>query len=182
LDASSVAPEAANGPAAYLGEGLSGSGDLDGPRDGPLTDAEYLRGCPAEVWDGPYLYRCALGGDGLVCAQHGRFERARRCTRVSGCGWPLGHGGTCDPETGPLTAAEYTHGLDVIASAVRILRFAPVDRLLATLGPVEALAPVLEPTAFVRGGGRNLDHQRRLLEAVQGVLAVVEQIERGAGR
>jgi len=60
-----------------------------------MNDDEYLHGCPVEVWDGPYLYRCALGSDGLVCARHGRFERAKRCTEEPSCRRPHGHGGRC---------------------------------------------------------------------------------------
>lgn len=82
----------------------------------------------------------------------------------------------------PLSAAEYCLALDTVAAAVLILRLASVDRLLADLGAIEALAPVLEPTAYLRGGSRNLDHQRRLLDAVQGVLRVVDDIQRGGDR
>lgn len=32
-----------------------------------------VRGCPNPVWDGPYKMRCSLGGDGNVCARHGKF-------------------------------------------------------------------------------------------------------------
>jgi hypothetical protein len=58
-------------------------------------DTEYLRGCPVEVWDGPYLMRCSMGGDGLLCAAHGPFERAKRCTEAPGCKRPTDHGGRC---------------------------------------------------------------------------------------
>lgn len=31
-------------------------------------------GCPVMVWEGPYKFRCAMGGGGNVCARHGRFR------------------------------------------------------------------------------------------------------------
>jgi len=60
--------------------------------------AETLAGCPVEVWDGPYMYRCSLGTN--RCAYHGPFTPAARCTgqRRNGdrCRRPVGHGGKCD--------------------------------------------------------------------------------------
>jgi hypothetical protein len=40
------------------------------------TEGGLGGGCPVLVWDGPYRYRCGLGGDGNVCARHGRFGDA----------------------------------------------------------------------------------------------------------
>ncbi len=105
-------------------------------------------------------------------------------TSCGNCGHeadPAVTGALSPPADVPLTDLEYTVGIDLVTNAVRILRVAPVARLLATLSPIEALAPVLEPTAFARGGARNLDHQRRLLKAVAEVLRVADDIERECG-
>lgn len=60
-----------------------------GSPEGGSGGAAYLVGCPAEVWDGPYVYRCGMGVD--VCARHGRFEPALRCAVTPGCRWANGH-------------------------------------------------------------------------------------------
>jgi hypothetical protein len=59
------------------------------------ADGGYLKGCPIEVWDGPYLYQCRLGNSVLKCAYHGPFERVKRCTKEPGCRRPVEHGGAC---------------------------------------------------------------------------------------
>jgi hypothetical protein len=43
-----------------------------------------LNGCPAMVWDGPYGFRCGLGGEGTVCARHREFEK-EPCPGCPGC-------------------------------------------------------------------------------------------------
>jgi hypothetical protein len=48
--------------------------------------AEPERGCPQVVWDGPYSYRCNLGGAGWVCAKHGRFGPPAPPVAVPGTG------------------------------------------------------------------------------------------------
>lgn len=48
-------------------------GDVTPDQSGAEHRGEYGCGCPVTVWDGPYGYRCGLGGKGGVCARHGRF-------------------------------------------------------------------------------------------------------------
>jgi hypothetical protein len=55
--------------------------------------AEWGGGCPVMVWDGPYKYRCSIGGDGGVCAYHGRFAE-KPAPRPEG-GAMLGHDEGC---------------------------------------------------------------------------------------
>ena len=45
--------------------------------DGPDAGNEP-HGCPQTVWDGPYSYRCSLGGTGWICAKHGQFGPSER--------------------------------------------------------------------------------------------------------
>lgn len=45
----------------------------DGPEQTDGPESLWGKGCPRKVWDGPYSYRCGLGGDGGECAYHGKF-------------------------------------------------------------------------------------------------------------
>lgn len=67
--------------------------------------------------------------------------------------------------TQPMTDYEYHAAMDLVVAAGRLLISCPLDRLRDNLSQIEALAPILEPTAYQRGGGRNLDNQRRILDA-----------------
>lgn len=60
------------------------------------------------------------------------------------------------------------------ANAVRAL---PLDDMRATISKMETWAPILEPTAYQRGGMENLDNQRKLIEASQAYLAAIEAIK-----
>lgn len=61
---------------------------------------EFLPGCPVDVWDGPYIMRCGLGGSHNVCAYHGPFIPARRCLATPRCRSIAGHRGRCNPPAG----------------------------------------------------------------------------------
>lgn len=59
---------------------------------------ELLQGCPVEYWeDGVWLVRCGAGARGRICARHGPFEPAARCTADPACQRPTDHGGLCWP-------------------------------------------------------------------------------------
>lgn len=47
-----------------------------------------------------------------------------------------------------------------------------------TLGQMEALAPVLEPTAYMRGGGMNLADQAAFLRAVDEFVTALRKLDR----
>lgn len=61
------------------------------------------------------------------------------------------------------------------------LRAFPLDDMLRTIGKMETLAPILEPTAYQRGGMENLDNQRKLLQASKDYLAAIEKIGTSGG-
>lgn len=87
-----------------------------------------------------------------------------------------------DPqELSVIGDAEYRMVMDLIAGAVRTLRLLPIGQLRDIVGRAEILGPLLEPTAYIRGGGDNLRDQSELLAAVAGVVAVAERIEARAG-
>ena len=74
-----------------------------------------------------------------------------------------------------MTGAVYRANMDLVAAACRLLLLVPVDDLLATVRHAEAVGPVLDPTAFLHGGGKNLAGQREILEAAQRLRRVAER-------
>jgi len=75
--------------------------------------------------------------------------------------------------TEPLPDEEYIECMQKLGLAAALIADLPVQRALATVRRVDTLAPMLDPTAWMRGGARNLDEARTLLEpAVRFALAV----------
>ena len=74
-----------------------------------------------------------------------------------------------------MTGADYRFGMDLVAAACRLLLVVPVDELLATVEHAETVGPILEPTAFLHGGGDNLAAQREILQAAQALRRVAER-------
>lgn len=64
-----------------------------------------------------------------------------------------------------VTDAEYRMHMDLLAATGRLLLMVPVDELLQVVNLSETLGPILEPTAFLRGGAERLVEQRQVLEA-----------------
>jgi hypothetical protein len=77
--------------------------------------------------------------------------------------------------TEQLTDAEYRTYMDLVAAACRMLIMVPIDELLGTVQHAETVAPILEPTAFLRGGGDNLAAQREILQAALRLRRVAER-------
>jgi hypothetical protein len=74
-----------------------------------------------------------------------------------------------------MTDAEYRTGMDLVSAACRMLLMVPIDDLLATVQHAETVGPILEPTAFLRGGGDNLAAQREILQAALRLRQVAER-------
>ena len=71
-----------------------------------------------------------------------------------------------------MNDAEYRMNMDLVASAARLLLLVPVAELLDIVNHSETVGPILEPTAYQRGGADRLHEQRQVLEAalvLQGV-------------
>lgn len=66
-----------------------------------------------------------------------------------------------------MTNEEYEAVLDTATAAARLLLMIgdKLDEARTDLSTIEAVAPILEPTAYQRGGMRRLDEQRRFLNA-----------------
>lgn len=80
-----------------------------------------------------------------------------------------------------LNEAEYRSYMDLIMSQVRTLRLVPVARMRDLVGRAEALGPILDTTAYQRGGANNLRDQSEILAAVAALVAVADRIEARAG-
>lgn len=79
-----------------------------------------------------------------------------------------------------LTDAEYRSHMDLVAAAVRMLRILPLQQLRDIVERAETLAPLLEPTAYQRGGADNLLDQRDILDAAIGLVRAAERVEQRA--
>lgn len=76
----------------------------------------------------------------------------------------------------------YKLQLGLLTEAGKLVQMVDVDALLDVVGKSEALGPILEPTAYQRGGGANLVDQRRFLQAAQQFRAVCAELgNRAAG-
>lgn len=76
-----------------------------------------------------------------------------------------------------ITNETYAEEMNGVVLAVQMLAQSPVDELLALVQQAETLGPILEPTAYMRGGSKRLYEQRRMLTACAEVVRVWRQIE-----
>lgn len=74
-----------------------------------------------------------------------------------------------------MTDEEYKHGMDVLMAAGRMILLVDVGALRDVVAKSETVAPILEPTAYMRGGGQRLAQQREFLDAMAQVRKVCEQ-------
>jgi len=74
--------------------------------------------------------------------------------------------------------SEYVDQMNTIMVAVQLLSTSPVEELREIVSKVETLGPILEPTAYQRGGHKRLYEQRRVLDAVANLVKVYRDIER----
>lgn len=71
---------------------------------------------------------------------------------------------------------DYTAGLDCLTALCRSINLLPLREMQATNERMQALGPILEPIAYQRGGGQNLDDQRRVIDAARALQVVCEDI------
>ena len=64
-----------------------------------------------------------------------------------------------------LAPGDYTTGMDTLVAVCRALLLLPIEDMQQANEHFQALAPVLDPTAFMRGGANNLREQRVILDA-----------------
>jgi hypothetical protein len=80
-----------------------------------------------------------------------------------------------------MSDVTYRTNLDMIASSIALLRLLPIVEMRQLVDEMQTLGPILEPTAYLRGGGDNLRDQAEVLTAVAALLAVVDRVEARAG-
>lgn len=66
-----------------------------------------------------------------------------------------------------MTSIEYESQLQQLGMVAQLIADVPIADLLNHVTHAETLGPLLEPTAWIRGGGDNLRDARDLLEAAQ---------------
>jgi hypothetical protein len=71
---------------------------------------------------------------------------------------------------------EYIALLDILTSTLRPLLLLPLAEMANANERMQALGPVLESTAYHRGGGQNLHDQRRVIDAALTLRRVLEDL------
>ncbi|WP_431897868.1 hypothetical protein [Nonomuraea sp. bgisy101] len=93
-----------------------------------------------------------------------------------------------EPTTDKIAVDEttYTDALDLLAGAARAFRTLAdsldLDQMRTICEHFQALGPILEATAYHRGGGQNLRDQAAFLAAVQRFVDDLHKISGEAGR
>lgn len=88
---------------------------------------------------------------------------------------------TTNPATDREVYEQYPALLDQLVAFVRPLMLLPLQEMAAANERMQALGPILTPTAYQRGA-QNLTDQRRLIEAAAALQRVVRSFPGGAER
>lgn len=75
-----------------------------------------------------------------------------------------------------MTDDEYKLHMGMLKDAIRLLSMVPVRELRDMVSKADVLGPILEPTAYVRGGADNLRDQREILDAALHLMEVVDKV------
>lgn len=76
---------------------------------------------------------------------------------------------------------QYRATFDMIAQCFKPIQLLPLAELRDDLSRAETLGPLLEPTAYIRGGRENLADQADLLAAAFEVRKAMERIAKRRG-
>lgn len=82
--------------------------------------------------------------------------------------------------TEPLGDEEYLECMAKLGLAVGLLADLPLQRALATVRRIGTIAPILDPTAYIRGGMQNLDDAERLLRPAVALALAVRAMRKDA--
>lgn len=74
-------------------------------------------------------------------------------------------------------AAQYVDLLDLLKGIARGLSYLPLEQMAAVNEQMQALAPVLEPTAYMRGGAGNLHDQRRVIDGALALQRILRSLD-----
>lgn len=78
--------------------------------------------------------------------------------------------------TEPITQDEYVAALGILTNWAKTVQLFDLARLRDFVSKAETLAPLLEPTAYQRGGADNLRDQRKFLNACATFQAAIRDI------
>lgn len=81
----------------------------------------------------------------------------------------------------PMSGDEFKTAMDRISLVVGLLREEPIDRLVGMVDWAQTLGPLLEPTAYMRGGGDNLRDQAEILHAAAALVAASDRVLKRRG-
>jgi hypothetical protein len=79
--------------------------------------------------------------------------------------------------TDDQVAAQYVPLLDLLTGVVRNLLWLPLAQMALVNEQMQVLAPVLEPTAYGRGGATNLHDQRKVIDGALALHRVLRSLE-----
>ena len=77
-----------------------------------------------------------------------------------------------------LTEHEYKAHLHRLALAAKVISDIPIAELRNFITHAETLGPILEPTAWIRGGADNLREHEELVRAAGPLVAFGERLQR----
>ena len=81
-----------------------------------------------------------------------------------------------------MEAIEYESSLQRLSMAAQLVADVPIADLLNHVSHAETLGPLLEPTAWIRGGGDNLRDARDLIEAARPLVYFGAKLASRSGR
>jgi hypothetical protein len=76
----------------------------------------------------------------------------------------------------------YPNLLDVLVQVCRALLPLPLAQMASVNETMQTLAPIVEPTAYMRGGMENLRDQRRVIDAAANLHRVLRDFDPEANR
>lgn len=81
-----------------------------------------------------------------------------------------------------VTAETYPSALDALVAASRVVldmaEQCDITAMRSLIGHYEAVAPIVEPTEYLRGGGQNLADQAAFLAAVDEFVTKLRRLDR----
>lgn len=75
-----------------------------------------------------------------------------------------------------INEQQYIDWFEMLTAGLRTINTVPIASMVDFNERAQTLAPLLEPTAFMRGGGKNLHDQRLILDAALALQRVCEKV------
>lgn len=82
-----------------------------------------------------------------------------------------------ESQTDDQVASDYVEHLESLMTAAALLAVLPLQQMTFANERMQTLAPVLEPTAYQRGGGQRLHEQRRVIDAARALQRVLWDLD-----